>query len=515
MTSEERVATRAPGSPTRVWQQPVVAFLLLGGAVLVTIAIPPVYKASGLLLLESSQIPDERNVSGITGYADERVALLKQRVMTRENLLRVVDEFGLVPADQKQTASSSDLVEYMHKHVSVDLVDADPGRRRQGMLSIAFRVGFEHNSAETALNVTNELVKLFLDENVRTRTERAAETTAFLTDEAKKLRDDLEKIEAKLAEYKQKYGNALPEHLDLHLQMLERAEADSREVVRDLRALEEERRFLDLELAAVRRGDSAAGASGPAQELARARAELAAKRGVYSPDHPDLKYLERKVASLAGAAGSGRDDTSQVEQVRVEARIAAADTRLASLKSQREALNKKIDELQQVVIQTPQVERELQALSRDHENAIRKYQELKDKELGAKFAESQEAERKAERFSILEAPVLPDKPVKPDRKKLLATGTILALAGTGGGFLLVESFDQTLRGPQSLAKILGQSPLVRIPYVETRGEIRRRRRQLVYVLLMLLILILLAASAVHVLYMPLDQLWLKLLTRFG
>jgi uncharacterized protein involved in exopolysaccharide biosynthesis len=249
--------------------------------------------------------------------------------------------------------------------------------------------------------------------------------------------------------------------------------------------------------------------------LARARAELAAKRGVYSPDHPDLKYLERKVASLAGAAGSGRDDTSQVEQVRVEARIAAADTRLASLKSQREALNKKIDELQQVVIQTPQVERELQALSRDHENAIRKYQELKDKELGAKFAESQEAERKAERFSILEAPVLPDKPVKPDRKKLLATGTILALAGTGGGFLLVESFDQTLRGPQSLAKILGQSPLVRIPYVETRGEIRRRRRQLVYVLLMLLILILLAASAVHVLYMPLDQLWLKLLTRFG
>jgi hypothetical protein len=199
----------------------------------------------------------------------------------------------------------------------------------------------------------------------------------------------------------------------------------------------------------------------------------------------------------------------------VQAKIAAADARIASLKSQREVLEAKIFELQQTILQTPQVQRELQALSRDHENALRKYQELKDKQLQAKFSESLEQERKAERFSILESPVLPDKPIKPDRKKVLASGIALALAGSGGSFLLIESLDQTLRGPQSLSALLRQPPLVRIPYIETRGEVSRRRRKLIFALLGLLVLILAAIVAVHFLYMPLDILWLKILARFG
>ena len=44
-----------------------------------------------------------------------------------------------------------------------------------------------HLRPEVANKVANELVTLFLDENIKQRTERASETTEFLTREADKL----------------------------------------------------------------------------------------------------------------------------------------------------------------------------------------------------------------------------------------------------------------------------------------------------------------------------------------
>lgn len=499
----------------RRWKLLVGTFLLLLlAAILVTVAMPPLYQASGLILVESQQIPAELIKSTVTSYADERVAFIQQRVMTRENLLKIIDKYGLF-AEEREKTPVTELVGEMRERVKIELVDTEERGYREGRMNIAFRVGFEHNRPEIAFQVANELVTLFLEENVKSRTERAIGTTVFLTEEASKLKDELEKIEAQLAEAKQKYSDALPEHLDLHREMLDRADVEDKEAAREIRALEEERRFLELELAAVRRGDRPTASSGPAQELAQARAELATKRGIYSPNHPDLKYLERKVAALSGADGSGSSAAGELDAVRVQARIAAADTRIASLKTQREQVKKRIEELQKVIIRTPQVERELQTLSRDHENALKKYQELKDKEIQAKFAESLEEERKAERFSVLEPPVLPERPIKPNRKKALATGVVLALAGSGGSFLLVESLDQTLRGPQSLSKILRQAPLVRIPYIETLGERHSRQRKVLYALVVLLMLILAVAAAVHLLYLPLDQVWLKLLARLA
>lgn len=52
---------------------------------------------------------------------------------------------------------------------------------------MAFNVSFEHRQAQVAKQVADDLVTLFLDENLKQRTERANETTEFLTQEANKL----------------------------------------------------------------------------------------------------------------------------------------------------------------------------------------------------------------------------------------------------------------------------------------------------------------------------------------
>ena len=47
-------------------------------------------------------------------------------------------------------------------------------------------------------------------------------------------------------------------------------------------------------------------------------------------------------------------------------------------------------------------------------------------------AQSLQSENKSERFSLLEPPVLPDKPFKPNRMKILVLGFFFAMALSGG-----------------------------------------------------------------------------------
>lgn len=84
---------------------------------------------------------------------------------------------------------------------------------------------------------------LFLNENIKQRTERASETTEFLSQEADKLGAELQSLENQLADFKQAHANALPEHQTLRMNMLSRSEMEFREIDRDYKAAQEELRY--------------------------------------------------------------------------------------------------------------------------------------------------------------------------------------------------------------------------------------------------------------------------------
>jgi uncharacterized protein involved in exopolysaccharide biosynthesis len=98
--------------------------------------------------------------------------------------------------------------------------------------------------------------------------------------------------------------------------------------------------------------------------------------------------------------------------------MSAAQDRIASLAEQKRELTSKIEGYEAEILEAPQVERGLVTLMRDHDNARKKYEEIRAKEMGAKITESLEQENKAERFVLLEPPLMPEKPIKPNRKKI-------------------------------------------------------------------------------------------------
>lgn len=157
------------------------------------------------------------------------------------------------------------------------------------------------------------------------------------------------------------------------------------------------------------------------------------------------------------------------------------------------------------------------SLLRDHENAKSKYEEVRSKQMSAQISESLEEDKKAERFALLEPPLMPDAPIEPNRKKIAAMGFFLALAGSGGLVMALESAQQRVHGARALGALIGQPPLVAIPYIATQSELARRRkprRLWLYVAAALLVLLAAGLAAVHFFHEPLDMVWIKFLARF-
>ena len=150
-------------------------------------------------------------------------------------------------------------------------------------------------------------------------------------------------------------------------------------------------------------------------------------------------------------------------------------------RSQKKSTQDKIAQLQAQVIKSPLVEKGLSGLMRDYENAKSKYEEVKSKQLNAKIAENLEQENKAERFSLIEPPIFPDKPIRPNRIKIMALGVLAAIGSAFGLAGLLELLEGKLRGVEAVTSIIGVRPLVIVPYIYTQQELNRKRNTTRYV----------------------------------
>jgi polysaccharide chain length determinant protein (PEP-CTERM system associated) len=522
----------------RRWLWFIGPFVLLSTiAAGVAIWIPPVYESKGTILIESQQIPDELIRSTVTSYAEERIQVIQQLVMTRENLLRIIDKYDLFP-DVRSEMTVSEQVDLMRSRITIGTVAGGDLRSRRSN-TIAFSVGFEDREPARAYAVANELVTLFLEENVKARTARASETTEFLGQEANRLKSDLEIIEEQIASYKQENGEALPEHLDLHMSMLERTETRIAATELEVKAAQDELRFLQIERSAVANGIAASSAPGspalPAstgQSLAQAQAELARLEGLYSAKHPDVRRQKALIENLRTSLEALESDTEapqdsqaadtlasirsgNLDVARVDAQIDSVRDRIEALDRRGAELEEQRVELEAIIIQTPQVQRALSSLTRDYENTLNKYNEIQAKEMEAKVAESLEEGRKAERFSLIEPPARPERPVKPNRRKITLLGLVLAGLVSFALVVVLEASDRRVRGSNAMLRLFGEHPLVAVPYITTAAEIARRKRLQWGAAAGSAAAVVVALVGIHFFYQPLDMLAIKVMARLG
>ena len=85
----------------------LVPFVVVLAITIATVlSLPPVYQSTGTILIESQQIPEQLIQSTVTSFADERIQVIKQRIMTREQLFAVIDKFDVYRGDMSSATST-------------------------------------------------------------------------------------------------------------------------------------------------------------------------------------------------------------------------------------------------------------------------------------------------------------------------------------------------------------------------------------------------------------------------
>jgi protein tyrosine kinase modulator len=471
----------------------IAAFAL---AIALTFMIPPVYQSAATILVQAQQIPEDLVRSTVTASAVERVQVIEQRVMTRENLLRIAEKYKLSSGDDSQ-AAASDVVDSVRNAVAIEQVLLSTSSRRNPE-AVAFRVSFDYRDPVVAAQVANELVAMILDEDLRTRTEQAAETKRFLMNEVGRITRELDSVDAQITEYKRQHSENLPESLSYRQSLLLRAQTELALLDRDISTLEEQ----------------SPGNGAPVGDLInQVRLELARARATYTESHPTVKRLVQQLNELESAAQSQQNAAAaQASSGNTNVtRDAATQAKLDSMHRDRDDLQKRIADLEDSIAQTGQVELGLSGFLREQDDLQRELREANAKLSQAETAERLEENRQSERLEVIEQPIVPQSPIRPNRPMILALGLFASAAVGLGPVVAFEALDPSLKRERDVEKKLGQRALAVIPLIDTRGDIRRRKRFRFLVLLLLVLLVAAVAAAIHQYFVPLDELWYRVL----
>jgi polysaccharide biosynthesis transport protein len=503
--------------------------LTLAAGTAIVFALPKIYSSSAKILVESQQIPTDLVKATVTTLATERVQVIQTRVLTRENLLKLIDKFGLF-SDRKDL-SKSEIVDLMRSRISFTMLDlgiTQKKNKKDDHLTVAFSIGFDYESPDAAAKVANELVTIVLEEDIRNRKDAANESTNFLSQESERMLADLNLLDASISEYKIKNSELLPEKLAFNMAQLERLERTADDLEKTNAASEDAVRQLELEASAKRVSPiQPANGKGPSngfqQELEILQAKFAQQSAVLSPNHPDMRSLQRQITAVQSkidAVNSANATAKPIEandpNLSIELRLMAE--KISSMKAAIVANDKRridtlsnVAALKKVITDTPSVGANLESLMRRRTALQASADDMANKLAQAKMGERLEAELHAERFEVIEAPITPTDPSRPKRAQLLFLVLGAALGLGGATSFAAEYMDSTIRRAEEITQKTKSRLLVSIPYIQTKGEARRGRGKFALYVLFTIIAILAILSAIHFLYLPLDLLFQRAL----
>ena len=545
--------------------------LVLAAAATAAIVWPATYRSIGTILIEQQELPSDLVQSTITSYADQRIQVISQRVMTTENLLRIIQRYDLYPALRKNEPREV-LLKHMREDIRFEMISADVMDPRQGRATkadIAFTVSYDSAHGDVAARVANELVSLYLDENVKSRRQKTADAALFLQGEAEKLNKAIETQQASIAQFKNQHINSLPDQANISSQTMMRAQDQLTEIDARLRSLEQQKTYLEAQLAQISPTSQTYTSTGervlsPAdqlkylrtqyaqlsaiyasdhpdvmrvkreiegleqtvsgidsgndlrRQLEQARTRLATLQQRYAPDHPDVVRLQRQIATLTQALENGTSSQSPAQPasaadnpayIQVKAQREAAIAEIDSLNTKHAELQAKVAQLEARLAASPAVERDYVTMLRELDSDQLKYREVQQKQEEAQLAQNLEDEQKGERFTLIDPPLAPESPVSPNRWLIMGIGLVLAIVFPIGIALLLDSRDHSVRNRQDLESLVQAAPLAVVPMIFTSEDYARMRRRRRLAFAGTFGAIAIALLLTHLFYRPLDVLW--------
>ncbi len=549
------------------------AILVLGLAT--ALLLPPFYLSESTILIENQLIPAEYVQTTITGYVEERIQVITQQIMSTTRLTGIIKKFGLYQ-DMQERYTTAEIIEKMREDIRLKTISAEVIDRRTGRptsATIAFTLSYEGKNPSTVQKVANELASIYLEQNLKSREQRASNTTLFLEQELKEIDDQIDRLQDNISEFKKEHTGELPEYNDINLQAVAGLNRELDSMNMRIQGLKERKILLEGQLANVEPMNPIVTAEGktmmnPGERLKYLRLNLISLKSSLSDKHPDVRKIKKEIreletqvetsddamdklrrledlkgrlAEMKGTLGPRHPDYMKLSKeaeslskeletdvssktikkikeqepdnpayINIATQITSTEVEIQNLLGKIPEIEKKIAEYRKKIANSPLLEKEYASLARDYESARLKYNEIMSKLMEARVAQGMEETQRGERFTIIEPAQLPEKPNKPNRLAIVLIGFVLALGGGVGMAALREATDSSIKTANELKAITGAPMLSVISFMETREEKRFRRMKILMFAAAVIVTIGVVLYLIHEFFMPLDILWIKL-----
>lgn len=431
---------------------------------LVVAAIPSIYESSSRVYVDTSSVLQPL-LRGIAVQTDLRtqVQLMKQTLLSRPNLIEVARK-----TDYDLTVRSDAQMENLLNKLQANTTI---GSDRQNVFTIAFT----DTNPQRARNVVQALLTMFVESNLGQSRQDLDTAEDFIDRQIAEYEARLVEAEDQLAKFKQ-------ENIDVvlgegsYLARASTANALKAQLEQALDVAIAQRDHLRSELANIPEllPSDLLGAGPPddtERRIVEIEAQLRQLLSQYTEKHPDVVSARRQLAALLAKQEASRkalaesDDAVIAENaaygapnpvhgqvklrlIEIETQIEDLRRRAASARAQAEALAAKANEV-------PQVEAEFQRLNRDYGIVKARYGELLSRRESARMSRSREAVGQQVQYRLIDPPVVPTKPVGPNRPLFLTAVLIVAAAAGLGIALALVMLDTSFASVAELRQYTG------------------------------------------------------------
>ncbi|MBC2668145.1 GumC family protein [Novosphingobium piscinae] len=451
--------------PAILWQRRwlIIIPTVLGiiGAVLAALLIPPTYRASALMLVQSPQLGAMLGADS-GEVIDRRIARISERVTSRPDLIALIEKHGLYQ-DLRKRKPLSEVIETMRDAISLSPTGSDQGASSPQNRTIAFKLSFDYGEAAPAQAVTQDLMQRIVELDATGNSEAATRRVEFLTEQAKGLQTQINEVQGKIAAINAQNGAVLANGG----MMMVGSGAGSYDV--QIAALQRDTAQLISQRDVARTSD----VRDPV--VAAAEQALAAARAVYNESHPDVVIAKQR---LAEARELAKGNTRKLPLDQIDQQIAFNNSQIAALRAAKAQELSQMSSARSAQARAPLIQTQIADLQSVLAGLNDQYKDVSSKLLAARAGQRAEDEQMGEKLSVVDPPVVPDTPVWPDRLLIsvggiaggLAVGLVLAFA--------LEFLLRPIRDPGSLAALVGSPPLAMIPVItEVRPGIKNQPRK--------------------------------------
>lgn len=449
--------------PSIAWQRrwwiiaPLLAGTALGAAA--AILLPASYRSTATMLVESPQLSSDlvgatRGGGQQDNVIDRRIAKIRQQILSRPDLIELIEGNNLYPEERQQKPLSA-VLDTMRGSTSISPVSADIGG--PGSNTIAFSLSFEYPEAQKAQLVAQDFVERLVKLDATQTAEQATGTVEFLEEQANNLTGQINAIERQVESIKLANGMALSSG-----GMLMIPGGGGGNYEQQIATLRRENSQLQEQL------KQQATAVDRDPNVVAAEAQLASARAVYSDTHPDVLSAEKRLEVAKSFAGQNQSRFSVAPMIRNQ--IASNNAAIANLQSAQNTDQARTSAIASAQARGPAVQEEIAQLQARADGLRSNFQTIQTNLIAARGSARITEQQRGERLTVIDPPVAPDRPNAPNRPVLLAGG-VAAGGGLGVAIvLLLELLARPIRGVGPLQALTGEPPLVIVPKLSNTGR---------------------------------------------